>query len=42
MINQIIPLIASFLPMWRYVLVYVMCAAFIAAVPCIIRYILRW
>lgn len=41
MIQYIIPLIASFSPMWEYVLYHVFCLAFIATVPCIIREVIR-
>lgn len=41
MIDYIIPLIATFAPMWEYCLNILLCLMFVATVPCIIRKIIR-
>lgn len=42
MINNIIDLIASFAPMWEYVLFHVLALMFVATVPCIIRKVVQF
>lgn len=40
MIENIIPLIGAFLPIWDNYLVYILALAFVGTVPCIIRTII--
>lgn len=42
MLEHFIDLLGSFAPMWDYALTLVMCLFFVASVPSIIRYIIRW
>lgn len=42
MINSIIGLVASFSPMWEYVLFHIMALMFVATVPCIIRKVVQF
>lgn len=41
MLNGVFDLLVSFMPMWDYVLTYIMAIGFIATVPCIIREVVR-
>lgn len=41
MMNYIIGLVGSLSPMWSYVLTPIMCLAFVATVPCILREMCR-
>ena len=42
MINNIISLLASFAPMWNYVLNYILALMFVATVPCVIRKVVQF
>lgn len=42
MINNIVDLVASFSPMWEYVLFHVLVLMFVATVPCIIRKVVQF
>lgn len=42
MINNIISLLASFSPMWSYVLNHVLALMFVATVPCVIRKVVQF
>lgn len=37
MIQYIIPLVAAYMPLWDFGLLHLMCLAFVATVPVIIR-----
>lgn len=41
MIEYIIPLIVSWLPMWNYVFNILVALAFVATVPCVLREVCR-
>ena len=42
MINNIIELVATFSPMWNYVLFHVLALMFVATVPCVIRKVVQF
>lgn len=41
MIENFVALVATFAPMWNYVLYHLLFMMFIATVPCIVRKIIR-